>query len=144
MKKIPAIILSVFILALTTSNSFGQTIGFLKNIKYDQNGSQDIVSIYSTYIRDFKFFRLENPERIVVDIPNNLLAVKGSQTIDIGSSMINSIRFSQFTESISRVVIDVNGKPQYKVDTNSGCLTFIFGEHTATGLKTEDKSTGVS
>ena len=142
MKKMLAIFLSVFILALTSSNSFALTIASLKDIKYVKSGSQDKISLYSGNYKGFKVFYLPNPDRLVVDIPNNLVAIKGPGTIKINSSTIKTIRFSQFTKSSARVVFDLKGKQQYTLEQKSGCLSFIFGKSSAPAVKTAETNRG--
>ena len=142
MKKLLAIFLSVFILASAASNVFAQANASLKEIKYAKSGSQDKISLFTANFKGFNAFYMAGPDRLVVDIPNNLLAVKGSGTISVNSTMIKSIRFSQFTKSAVRVVFDLKGKQPYTVQQASGCLTFVFGKASAPAATTPETSRG--
>ncbi|OGO80918.1 MAG: hypothetical protein A2Y21_09155 [Clostridiales bacterium GWC2_40_7] len=144
MKKIMTIFLSFFILVVTVSNSFAQSMASLKDIKYVKSGSQDIISLYTSNYKGFNVFVLPNPDRLVVDIPNNYVSIKGSSTININinSSMIKSIRFSQFTKSSARIVFDLNGQQSYTIEQKSNTLSFIFGTASTPAVKATEANRG--
>lgn len=131
MKKLISIFLSVFILAIAFTNSFAQSAASFKEIKFANIGSQDKVSLNTSNYKGYKAFYMSNPDRLVVDIPNNISAVKGSGIINVKSSMLKSIRYSQFTKTSVRVVFDLKSKQQYTVEEKSGSLSFIFGKASA-------------
>lgn len=144
MKKVLAILLLVTVLFFSSSNAFSAAKIYLKDIKYTKYGSQDIISIYSTNYKGFIVYYLSNPDRIIVDLPNNVLSLKDPGKMKINSALVKSIRYSQFTKKTARVVFDVNSKPQYKVEQKSGYLKITFGKQTTTVVSTPVTSTDIS
>ena len=59
-----------------------------------------------------KLFRLNNPERIVIDLPNTRLSVYGAKNFQTPTCIVRS---SQFTPSITRVVLQSNQKINYQI-----------------------------
>ncbi len=142
MKKLLTAFLSVFILALSISNSYAATLSTVKDIKYAKSGGQDKISLYSASYKGFSAFYLQNPDRLVVDVPNNTLGIKGTGTLKTNGSAVKSIRYSQFSKTAVRVVFDLTGKQPYTVDQKNGCLTFIFGKAAASQTKPVEASRG--
>lgn len=139
MKKILTVFLSLSILIIFTTNSFAQTgsspniqsftgaVASLNDIKYIKDNGQEKVTIYTANYKGYKFFYVPNPDRYVIDIPNTILD-KGYQTVNINSSLVKSVRYSQYTTSSVRVVLDVVGKPQYQIQENNGSLSVALGK----------------
>lgn len=61
-----------------------------------------------------KLFRLNNPERIVIDLPNTRLSVYGAKNFQTPTC---TVRTSQFTPSITRVVLQSTQKINYQLQT---------------------------
>lgn len=152
MKKLLAIFLFITILFIPLFDSFAlnssksavksssKAASYLKNIKYARSGGQDNVTLYSTSSKGYKVSYLPNPDRIIVDLPNNLVSVKGSGVIKVNSSIINSIRYSQFTKKNARVVFDVKSKPKYKTVQKNGLLTISFSKTAVVNTSSQDKT----
>lgn len=128
MKRLLSIILFLSVLFSSASISFAAAKIYLKEIKCAKNGSQDIASIYTTNYKGFKVYYMSAPNRIIVDLPNNLLSAKVPGNIKVNGTVVKSIRYSQFTKTMSRVVFDVTGKPKYTVEQKKGYLKIVFGE----------------
>lgn len=141
MKRIIAVITLFIILIISASFSFAQAKEVLKDIKYSKSGSQDKVTLYSTNYKGYKISYLPNPDRIVVDIPNSMVTVKGQKTIKVNGIFIKNIRYAQFTKNSIRVVLDITGKHQYKIEEKSGSLTFILQKPASNSNATPTKDT---
>ncbi len=94
----------------------GNVMAKLDNIVYTPEGKNDKVTLHITNYSDCNIFKIEDPDknRIVVDLPNTSMTIKNK--INIKSAQIKAIRYSQFEEKVTRVVLDVNDKAQYKVE----------------------------
>jgi len=89
------------------------------DIEYSSKGSADEVVISIGNSKDYNIMRLTGPDRIVVDIPGLSVSNKEGK-IDVNSSLIKSIRYANFTKDIARVVLDVKGQTQFKVNEGKG------------------------
>lgn len=100
----------------------------VNSIKYDEEKNAVIIDTDGVY---YNAFKLRDPYRIVLDIPNALLKnPKGNNTISINDGNIKSIRWSQFDENTVRVVVDLNDKMDYKIEKNNGEIYFMFSRMT--------------
>lgn len=127
-KAISLIVLVSFILFASSPVFAASTPSSLKSIKHTVNGSQDTITLSSSSFKGYKVMWLSSPDRLVIDIPNNKVTIKGKQTINVNSKLVKSIRFSQLTKTTARVVFDTKGKLPYTVKTAAGSLTFILGK----------------
>lgn len=55
-------------------------------------------------------FALENPPRIVVDLPNVIWKIPRDSASPRGLGLVKTYRYGQFKPGISRIVLDLNGK----------------------------------
>ena len=133
MKKAIAMIVMIAVLFSSSAASFAAaaSIASFKSIKYAKSGSQDKITLYTSNYKGYKVYWLKNPDRLVVDIPNNKVKIQGKQTIKVNSKSVSNIRFSQFSKTTARVVFDTKGKIPYSVKAASGTLTFTLGKAAA-------------
>jgi type IV pilus assembly protein PilQ len=75
----------------------------------------------------YKTFKLQNPSRIVVDL-NGIRARLAKKTIEVNDPVVKRVRVAQFTPDVTRVVLDVDGKPDYKVIASGDRLRIAFGD----------------
>src|SRR4051812_35935754 len=69
----------------------------------------------------FKHFTLTKPDKIVVDLSNATLGLPDGMAYDgVARGSIEGIRYSQFTKSVVRVVITLDGPHSYGVLTANG------------------------
>lgn len=84
----------------------------LPKITIEANGNQETISIAVPAAEPYKVFTIENPDRLVVDIPQIVLDPEQRQGIKLPSSyngkLIKTLRFGQFNTEISRFVFDLN------------------------------------
>jgi type IV pilus assembly protein PilQ len=75
----------------------------------------------------YKTFKLQNPSRIVVDL-NGIRARLAKKTIEVNDPVVKRVRVAQFTPDVTRVVLDVDGNPDYKVIASGDRLRIAFGD----------------
>ena len=90
-------------------------------ITYSTSGGQDEILIPIDGDKDYKDVRATDPERIVIDIANQV-APKNEQKINVGSSRLKAIRYAQFEGSTARIVLDVSGYPDYQIEKRGNFL----------------------
>ncbi|WHH60190.1 N-acetylmuramoyl-L-alanine amidase family protein [Petroclostridium sp. X23] len=78
------------------------------------SSTKDTVSIKMDTVQKPNIFRLSNPDRVIVDIPLSRLD-SGEKSIDVNRDIIKTVRYAQFNENTVRIVIDVDGQPQFEV-----------------------------
>ncbi len=89
-----------------------------------------------TGYENYYTFRLENPDRIVVDFPG----VKGpgiQKVMDVNSGSVKTLRYAQF-ENRLRVVFDVVGQPDYRIEEKSGDILVHIWDDRNPGDKDDD------
>ncbi|MFZ5990000.1 MAG: AMIN domain-containing protein [Bacillota bacterium] len=99
---------------ITIDSNEIKALGSLNDIKYSKDDSVHKVQIALDKYSNYKIIRVPEPDRIVVDFPNTKVS-SAKQNIDVNSGLIKSIRCGQFDTETARVVLDVVGKPQYRV-----------------------------
>ena len=67
-------------------------------------------------------FSLEAPARIVVDLMNARHALSREDFLDINRGGVLSVRTSQYSEDIVRVVVDLEGMTEYTVEASGGAV----------------------
>ena len=70
----------------------------------------------------FRAFSLESPPRIVVDLLNARHALSQEDFLDIDRGGVLSVRTSQYTDDIVRVVVDLEGLTEYTVEQSNGAV----------------------
>ncbi len=94
------------------------------NITLGQNESGDFVEIGGVNARGVKAFRLSKPSRIVFDIPNTVTPF-GYQEADASGQYVTNIRTSQFDATTTRIVLEVDGQPDYEIIELDGETTRV-------------------
>jgi len=84
------------------------------NVSYQNDSGKTVITVESDYRMDFIPSYLENPYRLVIDIPNSELKVQKYE-IPIEANRINSVRMSQYSINpyMTRVVVDFDEKKDY-------------------------------
>lgn len=129
MKKAITLIVLITVLFSDFAVSFAASVSIasLKSIKYTKSGVQDKIALYTSNYKGYKVSWLKNPDRLVIDIPNNKVTIQGSKTIKVNSQLISNIRFSQYSKTTIRVVFDMKATVPYSVKALTGNLTFVLG-----------------
>jgi type IV pilus assembly protein PilQ len=64
---------------------------------------------------DFRDFTMEGPHRLVVDVMGARHALPGGEFSDVNRGGVRSVRTSQYSEDVVRVVLVLSGKPVYTI-----------------------------
>ncbi len=92
-------------------NSIEDIISFIKG-----NATDDIsvdLDDKKNGTKEYNIFRLSSPDRIIVDIQDTN-APSTQQKLDISGTYVESVRYAQYDETNSRVVLDLTGKSEYQ------------------------------
>lgn len=120
---------------MTFDNETGEFIidfaNYIYDVKKEIINVKEVIVIEGDMVDDYKITRLNDPERIVVDITGATLHNKlKNRTINVDGRVVKSIRASQYTaenkisdEKITRVVLDLHeniehGEPYVEVKDN--------------------------
>jgi N-acetylmuramoyl-L-alanine amidase len=144
MKRFVAAFLSIILLIsasgsiIYAENSTEQkSRGLLEGITYDSDGIYEVVDIkasgYTGYITEI----LSNPDRIVIDL-TNVQVPEGQGRIKTSGEFVNSVRYSQYTSTAARVVVDVNKGYEYSaVENDTGFSIYICKAKAAEDIKND-------
>jgi type IV pilus assembly protein PilQ len=75
----------------------------------------------------YSAFKLENPARVVIDLPG----IKNKMTknsIDVGDSLVKRVRGGQFKDDVARVVIELSQTTNFNIAKSGDRLHVTFGE----------------
>jgi type IV pilus assembly protein PilQ len=78
----------------------------------------------------YKAFKLEKPSRLVIDL-NGIRDRVARKTIEVNDPVVKRIRVAQFKPDVTRVVLDLDGKADYKVLAAGDHLRIAFGDAVA-------------
>lgn len=101
----------------------------VKNVTTTGTGDAVQISIAGDGELAYKAFRLDNPSRLVIDLQGVKNSVR-KPTLDVGSGAIQRVRVAQFkagADPVARVVIDLDGKPEYAITPDGDHLNVTFG-----------------
>jgi type IV pilus secretin PilQ/predicted competence protein len=74
----------------------------------------------------YKAFRLNSPERLVIDLDGVKNGAKKS-SVDVADDVVKRVRVAQFQPTVARVVIDLARKTEYTINTDGDMLRVAFG-----------------
>jgi len=103
----------------------------LKNVKFASSNFKDEIYISLDYYKKYNVYRDQNPDRIIVDIPNTTVPAV-EQKIDARMNQVNTIRMLQGDQNTARVVLEVDGQPDYEVSEKSGQLVLYVSKPAVT------------
>ncbi len=86
----------------------------ISKIELGQDAESDYINISGITPPDVNVFRLSAPDRIVLDFPNttSMLSYKEGEA---DGQYVKVIRTSQFDETTTRIVVETDGQPDYKI-----------------------------
>ena len=124
MKRIISVFLIIFLVTMAgvsavyaendAVNTSAEGRGRLEAITYSAEDIYEVVNISASKFADYHITELSDPLRIVIDIIE-LTVPEKQGIIPTDGSLVNRIRYSQFTERITRVVLDVNEGYDYSI-----------------------------
>jgi type IV pilus assembly protein PilQ len=115
------------ITAVAPSSAKARTI---KRIDTAGSGSSFEVRIAGDGAMKYKAFRLNNPERLVIDVNGVKNGVAKPQVI-VNDAVVQKVRVGQFKtapEMVTRVVLDLASKSNYKITEEGNSLRVAFGD----------------
>ncbi|MCH6548068.1 MAG: AMIN domain-containing protein [Gemmatimonadetes bacterium] len=86
----------------------------------NMNRTEILVSVNGSV--SYRAFSMEAPARIVVDLMNARHALSREDFLDINRGGVLSVRTSQYSEDIVRVVVDLEGMTEYTVTASRGAV----------------------
>ena len=105
-----------------------------KSFVYKKASSSESLKITLPSKAGYKYFSLENPNRIVIDINNQLLSDL-FKDVTLNGEIAKGLRVAQFNDSTLRVVVDVYDMPEYKVSGNENVISLTLSK---SSLKDDD------
>ena len=84
------------------------------------NRTEILVSVDGSV--SYRAFSLAEPARIVVDLLNARHALSREDFLDINRGGVLSVRTSQYSEDIVRVVVDLEAMSEYTIEESSGAI----------------------
>ncbi|HSP35468.1 MAG TPA: type IV pilus secretin PilQ, partial [Thermoanaerobaculia bacterium] len=76
----------------------------------------------------YKAFRLNNPERLVIDIAGVKDRV-AKAAMEVNDGLVKRVRVAQFQPEVTRVVVDLSSKSEYAITPTGHKLRITFGEN---------------
>ncbi|MEK6557916.1 MAG: AMIN domain-containing protein, partial [Candidatus Margulisiibacteriota bacterium] len=97
-------------------------------VHYEKGENGEQISIHSqSEINPKSIFELNNPSRLILDIPNAVLDI-ASRNIPISSSNFLAVRVGQLDEETVRVVVDLKLSKSYGLSlSDDGLTAYILG-----------------
>jgi len=136
MRKVLSIFLALVLVILETSTvvlAATSTNKGIYSVKCVSTASQATVEVYLGSYTGYSNMYLANPNRIVIDIKGTK-APESQVTVNFTNKFLKSVRYALRGTDEARVVIDVKGKPNYKVQTKSGKIVIIITNPITAGL----------
>ncbi|HEX3030374.1 MAG TPA: AMIN domain-containing protein [Clostridia bacterium] len=151
MKKIISFLLVVIMSVFSINLAYADTlnakssslVNTLKEVKCLPGKNQDKVIIPLGNYKGYKFMRLNNPDRIVVDIPN-AAAPLTQVKINANGKYVKTIRYAANGTSNARIVLDVTGSPQYFIEEAKKELVIYVVSQVAKNMYYYMDSTGAT
>jgi N-acetylmuramoyl-L-alanine amidase len=109
-------------------------------IQLGQNEKGDFIILTGLAAPNVDAFRLSSSNRIVFDIPNTKTVLKYNEA-EAEGQYITGIRSSQFNDTTTRVVVDVNRDPDFSISKfNDNSSIIQFKDPTYSNIKYENKN----
>lgn len=121
---------------ITISSKKKSELSNLSNINYIKGKSGQSVAIDLDSFPNYKITRLSSPDRIVVDFTNTKVVTE-KPSIVVNEDFLKTVRCSQFEDKTARVVLNVEGQPQYQVTENKNQLLLNIQKKVPTTSITE-------
>lgn len=146
MKRFSSIVLIVVILISCIQFSAAEPPSpavSLTEVRHSSAENSERVDIFISKYDNYTIMRLDEPDRIVVDI-NGASAPGKQQVLNINSHFVNTVRYAQFDINIARVVIDAKETPGYTIEKTGNGLAVILSnaKKTEEGNEVKEEKSG--
>ncbi|MDP4093917.1 MAG: N-acetylmuramoyl-L-alanine amidase [Bacillota bacterium] len=102
------------------------TFGTIKAVDFSQNDGKDVLTVSTDRFKSYNITRLTDPDRLVVDIYNTKAQEKEIKQSTNGS-FIKSVRYCSLNSQTARVILDLNGQPNFDATKKNGDLLITIG-----------------
>ena len=99
----------------------------LKKIETAGTGEAMEVLIATNGDASYSAFKLENPARVVIDLPGITNKLK-KNNVEVGDSLVKRVRGGQFKVDVARVVIELSQATNFNIAKSGDRLHVTFGE----------------
>lgn len=99
----------------------------LQRLELNQNELGDYILLTCSVAPEINSFRLNNPNRIVFDLPNTKTLINDKAIDNVLGQYVTNLRTSPFEKNTTRVVVDTDGQPDYtikKIDSQTIHIQF--------------------
>ncbi|MEA4816797.1 MAG: N-acetylmuramoyl-L-alanine amidase family protein [Lachnospiraceae bacterium] len=102
--------------------SFGENT--ITSLTTNNKNKTDYITIKGKTVPAVSISTLSSPDRIVIDMPNSTSSLKSSYSAS-SLNFVSSITTSQFSDSVVRVVLNVNAGYDYEVETDEDSTSIL-------------------
>ncbi len=106
-----------------------ESVDILSSLKVSDDGTSLRILFPSLHPKRYKTFHIENPARIVLDIPNAIIAIpKEQRTLSVSHPEVNRIRIvqSQSHPPVARLVVEVSSIPDVEISMGAEGLELLI------------------
>jgi len=111
----------LFLLGLTTAHSGTMEVGA---IGVGQKTGETVITLEFTESVNYRSFTLENPPRLVLDIPG--VTLKEPRTVDIMNGIVKTVRYLQYKPDTVRIVVNLTQAAKSRVRKSGKKLLLYF------------------
>lgn len=99
--------------------------GVLQQVKYSEDKDYELIALSIDGFRGYSSFELTDPLRIVIDLNSTVISGK-QKTMQVGGRLVERVRYAQFTQTTTRVVLDVKEGYDYSIEnSDSGLNVYV-------------------
>lgn len=101
----------------------------LTTVDVMRSGEATVVEVAGDGEFDYSTFRLQNPERFVIDL-SGVVNTSTTSTVEVDDGLVDRVRVGQFKprpDAVSRVVFDLRDATLPRIDRTADGLTVTFG-----------------
>ena len=106
-----------------------ESVDILSSLQVSDDGTSLRILFPSLYPKRYKTFYIKNPARVVLDIPNVIVAVpKKQRKVAVSHPGVNQIRITQNQAhpSVARLVLDVSSTPDVEISMGAEGLELLI------------------
>ena len=118
----------ISIVALLTTLFFGVSESVTAVSVIPNNGRTEILVTVDGDVT-FRDFTMEGPHRLILDIMNARHALPNNDFTDVNRGGVLTVRASQYSDDIVRIVIELNQAPNYRIVQYEGTIRVSMENH---------------
>jgi hypothetical protein len=109
------------------SNAAPVSRATVESVALESNGAEPRLVVKGHGELSCRVMRMVNPERIVLDFHGTRLEF-AQKALPVQAGPVRGVRMSQFTPDVTRVVIDLNERAEFNLETHTGEVDVNFGK----------------